>query len=161
MPICARCRLGFDVPEGAPVCPRCGTGQALPPIIARHRLAVVLVVCCGLGLVIYWVVFGYSGGSPKPPKEPKLRIESTPGALVTVFVVYKDGSRTSVSQGMPESGVLLRDLKGGVAFYANVFLADRGTIILFDGETEIQRVTTEGMEEVKVFAGDQTGSFNG
>src|SRR5579864_6525639 len=57
MPICARCRLGFDVAEANPVCPRCGTGKVNggSSMTWKRSLAVVLVVCCA-GLALYWVV---------------------------------------------------------------------------------------------------------
>src|SRR5262245_42681177 len=52
MPICARCRLGFDTADGVAVCPRCGAAWTPPPPAAGSAPRRFPVVAITVGILV-------------------------------------------------------------------------------------------------------------
>jgi len=99
-----------------------------------------------------------------PPKAPKVRIEGPPGTPLGYSVSYFDGPGdldvSATVKIIPESGVYNEDLKGGHQGVVVQVLPNRPatvTVILYDGEREIQRAKANGTSDTaQVQAGKVT-----
>jgi hypothetical protein len=119
-----------------------------------------------LGIMTVLLVTVASGcrTSSAPPKAPKVRIEGPPGTLLGYTVSYFDGKEdidiTATAKTIPESGVYAEDLKGGHQGVVVQVIPNSSasiTVILYDGEREIQRAKAHGSSET---AQVQAGKVN-
>lgn len=135
----------------------------MPHKVCKKGNAVEIVSLVGILTVVLMLVAPGCQSSSGPPKAPKVRIEGPPGTPVGYSVSYFDGKddldTTGTVKIIPDSGAYTEELKGGHQGVLVQIIPNKPasvTVILLDGDREIQRATGSGDKDAQVQAGKLT-----